>query len=207
MSSLDNGNNRNDISNSVKLLHGNEYIVSIANFDFTFESKNPFIFIQILSNISKYIIISFQLSIRLIRNGFVTNFSLIAKMSYVNNCFKFYFRIRQETIWSYSTKGWHRYKESNTAYSRTLYFVTKRRRCSLEEKTMYTQRLSMRREHLIILRYAIILMKGPDATHIRRIIFGHSEPRGGYRPPVFFSAAFSVRSRLCYKVFRWLKYG
>lgn len=111
MSSLDNGNNRNDISNSVKLLHGNEYIVSIANFDFTFESKNPFIFIQILSNISNYIIISFQLSIRLIRNGFVTNFSLIAKMSYVNNCFKFYFRIRQETIWSYSTKGWHRRKQ------------------------------------------------------------------------------------------------
>lgn len=36
MSSLDNGNNRNDISNSVELLHGNEYIVSIANFDFIF---------------------------------------------------------------------------------------------------------------------------------------------------------------------------
>lgn len=50
MSSLDNGNNRNDISNSVKLLNGNDYIVSTTNFDFTFKSKNLFIFIQILLN-------------------------------------------------------------------------------------------------------------------------------------------------------------
>lgn len=110
----------------------------------------------------------------------------------------------QETIWSYSARVDTDVKKETRP---TSYFVTKRRRCSLEEKTMYTHRLSMRREHLIILRYAIILMKGPDATHIRRIIFGHSEPRGGYRPPVFFSAASSVRSRLCYKVFHWLKYG
>ncbi|KAK1120649.1 hypothetical protein K0M31_012255 [Melipona bicolor] len=32
-------------------------------------------------------------------------------------------------------------------------------------------------------------MKGPDATYIRRIIFGHNGARGGYGPPVFFSAA------------------
>ena len=45
MSSLDNGNNRNDISNSVKLLHGNEYIVSIANFDFAYLNRKIFSFL------------------------------------------------------------------------------------------------------------------------------------------------------------------
>lgn len=86
-------------------------------------------------------------------------------------------------------------KDNKTGDSYAILCITdwtKRCRRSLEGDATYTYRLSMYREYLIFSWYAIILMKGPDATDMRRRIFGHREAKGGYRPPVFFNVAFSA---------------